>query len=141
LRLAHFLAQLALESDHFQVTREYASGQAYEGRTDLGNTQPGDGRRYRGRGLIQTTGRANYNEATTAIRKLYPDCPDFEQEPEKLEEFPWALLGGTIYWSKRNINRHADNDDVRAVTKAINGGYNGLEGRTDYLKKAKTIWT
>ena len=60
LRLCHFMAQLAHESAHFGVTREFASGAAYEGRTDLGNTQPGDGKRYRGRGLIQTTGRANY---------------------------------------------------------------------------------
>src|SRR5215207_8865034 len=64
LRLCHFMAQLAHESAHFQVTREFASGKAYEGRLDLGNTQRGDGRKYRGRGLIQTTGRANYREAS-----------------------------------------------------------------------------
>src|SRR5690348_12889694 len=60
LRLCHFMAQLAHESAHFGVTREFASGAAYEGRQDLGNTTAGDGKRYRGRGLIQTTGRANY---------------------------------------------------------------------------------
>lgn len=141
LRLCHFLAQIAVESDHLKVTREYASGAAYEGRRDLGNTQPGDGRRYRGRGLIQTTGRANYREATAEIRKTHPDCPDFEAEPEKLEEFPWALLGGVIYWHKRGINRHADRDDVLAVTKAVNGGTNGLAERTAYLAKAKMIWS
>src|SRR5215207_4028683 len=64
LRLSHFMAQLAHESAHFGVTREFASGAAYEGRLDLGNTQRGDGRKYRGRGLIQTTGRANYREAS-----------------------------------------------------------------------------
>jgi putative chitinase len=140
LRLCHFLAQLCTESDHLKVTREYASGAAYEGRRDLGNTQLGDGRRYRGRGLIQTTGRANYAEALREIAKLGIACPDFEADPERMEEFPWALLGGVVYWNKRNINRHADRDDVMAVTKAVNGGLNGFDYRQTYLAKAKTIW-
>lgn len=140
LRLCHFMAQVAHESAHFGTTREFASGAAYEGRLDLGNTEEGDGRRYRGRGLIQTTGRANYREATRAIRQLNPGAPDFEAAPEALEQFPWALLAGVIYWQRRNINRHADRDDVRAVTRAINGGLNGLEDRKRYLAKAKAIW-
>ena len=140
LRLCHFMAQLAHESAHFQVTREFASGAAYEGRKDLGNTQPGDGKRYRGRGLIQTTGRANYREATADIRKINPAAPDFEADPEDLEEFPWALLAGVSYWRRRNINAPADRDDVLAVTKKINGGTNGLDDRRRYLAKAKAIW-
>src|SRR3954471_19689399 len=91
LRLCHFMAQLAHESAHFGVTREFASGAAYEGRRDLGNTHEGDGRRYRGRGLIQTTGRANYQEAAADIKKMDSAAPDFEADPEALEEFPWAL--------------------------------------------------
>lgn len=140
LRLCHFMAQLAHESAHFGTTREFASGAAYEGRLDLGNTQPGDGRRYRGRGLIQITGRANYRETTTDIRKIDAGAPDFEAEPVRLEEFPWALLAGITYWQRRNINRHADRDDIRAVTKAVNGGLNGLSSRIEYLAKAKLIW-
>ena len=140
LRLCHFMAQLAHESAHFQVTREFASGKAYEGRKDLGNKQPGDGVRYRGRGLIQTTGRANYRQATTAIRKLNPNAPDFEANPVELENFPWALLAGITYWQSRNINPPADRDDVVRVTKLINGGTNGLDDRIQYLNKAKKIW-
>lgn len=140
LRLCHFMAQLAHESAHFGVTREFASGAAYEGRSDLGNTQPGDGRKYRGRGLIQTTGRANYREARDDIRRIVPEAPDFEAEPVTLEEFPWALLSGVSYWRRRNINRHADRDDVIAVTRAINGGLNGLDDRKRYVQKAKAIW-
>lgn len=69
-------------SAHFGVTREFASGEAYEGRAKLGNTQPGDGPRYRGRGLIQTTGRANYNDARDDIRQFMPGAPDFEADPK-----------------------------------------------------------
>jgi putative chitinase len=140
LRLCHFMAQLAHESAAFQVTREFASGKAYEGRADLGNTQPGDGVRYKGRGLIQTTGRANYRRATIAIRKLNSNAPDFEADPVQLEAFPWALLAGIIYWQSRNINAAADRDDIVRVTKLVNGGRNGLADRTQYLRTAKTIW-
>ncbi len=140
LRLCHFMAQLAHESAHFSVTREFASGAAYEGRKDLGNTRPGDGRRYRGRGLIQTTGRKNYCDATRDIRTMVASAPDFEQEPATLEDFPWALLSGISYWRRRNIDPAADRDDVEAVTRMINGGTNGLAERKRYLLKAKAIW-
>lgn len=140
LRLCHFMAQLAHESAHFQVTREFASGAAYEGRQDLGNVNAGDGKRYRGRGLIQTTGRTNYREAFGDIQKMNPAAPNFENDPEALEEFPWALLAGISYWRRRNINAVADKDDVVAATKKINGGTNGLPERTKYLEKAKAIW-
>jgi putative chitinase len=140
LRLCHFMAQLAHESAHFLVTREYASGEQYEWRQDLGNTQAGDGVRYRGRGLIQTTGRANYRHATTAIRNLNPTAPDFEASPLELEKFPWALLAGITYWQSRNLSAAADRDDVERVTRLINGGFNGLAERKSYLAKAKNIW-
>lgn len=140
LRLCHFMAQLCHESASFQVTEEFASGKAYEGREDLGNTHKGDGPRYKGRGLIQTTGRANYREASVAIRKIDPAVPNFENEPEKLEDFPWALLAGIIYWQSRNINAAADRDDVVRVTKLVNGGKRGLKERTEFLRIAKTIW-
>jgi putative chitinase len=140
LRLCHFMAQLAHESAHFQVTREFASGAAYEGRKDLGNTHPGDGKRYRGRGLIQTTGRTNYQETTADIKKMDPAAPDFEADPEALEEFPWALLSAISFWRRKKINAAADRDDVVAVTKIINGGTNGLDERKKYLAKAKSIW-
>jgi putative chitinase len=144
LRLCHFMAQCAVESAHFTVTLEFASGQAYEGRLDLGNTQPGDGPRFRGRGLIQTTGRTNYGHARDDIRMLGSGVtvPDFQREPDnqQLEQFPWALLGAIVYWRRRDINRHADRDDVVSVTRAVNGGLNGLDERTRYLARAKSIW-
>ena len=140
LRLCHFMAQLAHESAHFTVTREFASGAAYEGRKDLGNNQAGDGKRFRGRGLIQTTGRNNYKQATTELKKMDSSAPNFVDDPAQLEEFPWALLAGISFWQLRNINAPADRDDIVKVTKLINGGKNGLAERTKYLGIAKGIW-
>lgn len=130
-RQSHFIAQCAHECDHFRTTQEYASGQAYEGRKDLGNTQKGDGQRYKGRGLIQLTGRANYTAAAKALGQ------PFVETPALVEAFPAAADVSAWFWDTHKLNRHADKDDVRAVTKAINGGYNGLDSRMAYLGKAK----
>jgi putative chitinase len=129
-RVAQFLAQIAHESAGFKTTTEYASGKAYEGRKDLGNVQPGDGVRFKGRGLIQITGRANYAAMGKALGQ------DFVKEPSEAADFPWAALTAAVYWKKRQINRFADKNDIRAVTRAINGGFNGLADRQRYLKLA-----
>jgi putative chitinase len=133
VRQQHFLAQLAHESDHFQTTREYATGKAYEGRKDLGNTQKGDGVRFRGRGLIQLTGRANYASASKALDQPFVDDPDL------VERFPAAAIVSGWFWKTHGLNELADKDDVRAVTKRVNGGYNGLASRTALLATAKTM--
>lgn len=140
LRLPHFMAQLAKESDGFRTTREYHDGSKYEGREDLGNTRPGDGKRFRGHGLIQVTGRANHREFTKWLRARKPDCPDFEAEPALLETFPWAFLSAVWYWDTRGLNKLADANNIRAVTKKVNGGYNGLADRRAYFRKAVGIW-
>lgn len=133
LRRQHFLAQLAHESDGFRTTREYASGAAYEGRDDLGNTEEGDGVRYRGRGLIQLTGRANYRTYSEQMDV------DLEEFPELAEEFPYALLSAVLYWEKKGLNKFADEDNLIRITKRINGGTNGLEDRRRYLERCKDI--
>jgi putative chitinase len=130
-RQAHFIAQCAHESDGFRTTVEYADGSAYEGRKDLGNTSKGDGRKYKGRGLIQLTGRANYTAAAKALSQ------PFVQRPERVAEFPCAAEVSGWFWATHDLNRHADRDDVEAVTRAINGGLNGLDSRVAYLKTAK----
>lgn len=130
-RIAQFLAQIAHESAGFKTTTEYASGKAYEGRKDLGNVQRGDGVRFKGRGLIQITGRANYAAMGKALGQ------DFIKNPTEAADFPWAALTAAVYWNKRLINRYADKNDVRAVTRAVNGGYNGLADRIRYLKLAQ----
>jgi putative chitinase len=134
LRMAHFIAQIAHETASFLYVEEIADGSAYEGRVDLGNAQPNDGRRFKGRGLIQLTGRANYAAYSR-------DCAfDCVAEPERVAEDPFVAVDVACwYWDRRGINRLADADDVKAVTKAINGGYNGLDDRIDYLTRAKNL--
>jgi putative chitinase len=131
LRLAHFLAQTAHESAGLETTVEYASGAAYEGDKDLGNVQRGDGKRFKGRGLIQLTGRANYAAYGKALGV------DLVGRPERAAEFPVAALTAAEYWRSRNINPSADRDDIRAVTLRVNGGENGLSSRETFLARAK----
>lgn len=139
LRIAHFLAQLAHESDGFCAIEEYASGAKYEGRLDLGNTKAGDGKRFKGRSPIQLTGRDNYRAFTKWVRNYLSGAPDFEAQPELVATWPWAAWAVFFFWSTKGLNALADRDDLLAVTKCVNGGHNGLEDRAAYLKKAKTI--
>ena len=90
VRLAAYLAQLGHESGSFRYTEELASGEAYEGRADLGNTHPGDGPLFKGRGLIQTTGRSNYARTTEWLHAIGLSSPDFTENPEALEQPKWA---------------------------------------------------
>jgi putative chitinase len=133
LRVCHFLAQAAHESASFRTLEEYATGAAYEGRKDLGNTQPGDGRRYKGRGIFQLTGRANYR---TYGQKL---GYDLENNPELAKDPLVSIKTACEYWNSRGLSAFADNDDVMTVTKRINGGFNGINDRKQYLVKAKAI--
>lgn len=138
-RLAHFLGQTGEESDHFATLREYASGKEYEGRKDLGNTRPGDGVRYAGRCPIQLTGRYNYQRFTAWLRKIMPNCPDFEQQPALVQTYPWALYAAVFYWVGHNLNRLADDNNIIPLTKAINGGLRGLDERIRMTVRASLI--
>ncbi len=129
-RKAAFLAQLAHESGELRYMEELASGSAYEGRRDLGNTQPGDGVRYKGRGPIQLTGRANYRAAGQALGI------DLEGNPERAKDPDVAFRVAAWFWSSRNLNTYADAGNFREVTRRINGGYNGLESREAYYRRA-----
>lgn len=131
LRIAHFLGQTCHESAGFRTTEEFATGDAYERRRDLGNTQPGDGRRYKGRGLIQLTGRANYRAVGRTLKA------DLEGKPELAAEPVFSLRIACEYWKSRNINAAADRDDLITVTRLINGGTNGLEDRRHATSRAK----
>lgn len=131
LRTVHFVAQCAHESAYFNTMEEYASGAAYEGRADLGNTQRGDGKRYKGRGYIQITGRSNYRRYGKIIGY------DLENNPELAEDTEISVLISLAYWQKNGLNDFADADNIKTITKRINGGYNGLQDRINYTNKAK----
>jgi putative chitinase len=130
-RIAAFLAQLAHESGSFRYSTEIASGEAYEGRKDLGNTQPGDGVRFKGRGLIQVTGRANYKQVSDALGEDFIKNPSFLCMPK------WAALSAGWYWDSRALNKHADAEDLKTITKKINGGYNGYLDRIKHWLRAR----
>ncbi len=137
LRLCHFLAQAAHESDGFRTLTEYggpAYFKRYDGRRDLGNTMPGDGARYHGRGIFQLTGRFNYRRFGALLGI------DLEAEPDRAMEPAISLSIAFAYWREREVNVAADADDVARVTKLINGGRTGLADRTRLLAVAKTIW-
>lgn len=131
LRIAHFLAQTCHESAGFRTTEEFASGQAYEGRKDLGNTHSGDGMRYKGRGLLQLTGRANYREMGQRLGLPLEDQPELAAEPVL------SLKIACEFWRRKAINPLCDADDVVGVTLKVNGGKNGLAERSQLTAKAK----
>jgi putative chitinase len=134
LRIAHFLAQVGHESGELRYCEELASGDAYEGRKDLGNTQPGDGRRFKGRGLIQLTGRSNYAAYSQARGVDYTTDEGVKliaSDPET------AVDVACWFWTTHNLNQLADKDDVTSITKRINGGLNGFDDRKTKLVRAK----
>jgi putative chitinase len=133
LRLAHFMAQLIHESGSFRYMEEIASGKNYEGRKDLGNTQSGDGVRFKGRGPIQLTGRANYREFGRRAGI------DFESNPQLVAIPSIGLLVACMFWDSKGLNLSADLDDVERITRKINGGLNGFEDRKLHLKKMKAL--
>ena len=138
LQMAHFLAQIGLESGNFLYTAELASGAAYEGRKDLGNSQDGDGVRYKGRGLIQLTGRNNY----TAFSRY--TGVDYLAHPELLASDPLVAVDAACwFWKDRGLAPLAEQDDVKAVTKRINGLADGphthLDARIANLNRAKAV--
>ena len=143
-RTAAFLAQLAHESGQFRFMEEIWGPTAAQRRyepvstlaTNLGNTQAGDGRRYKGRGPIQITGRANYKRFGDLL------SVDLVSEPARaaLPEIAFRIAG--LYWQKKGLNELADrvtDDAFREITRRINGGFNGLEDRRRFYAVARNV--
>lgn len=143
-RLVQFLAQLMHESAAFAYDREIwgptPDQKRYEGRKDLGNVQKGDGSRYRGRGPIQVTGRANYRAFSKWAKSIDSAAPNFETSPDKITTDPWEGLSPLWYWQEGNpdgksLNRLADTGDIENITRKINGGLNGYADRLRYYDR------
>lgn len=132
-RQAHFIGQCCHESDYLRTTEEYASGAAYNGRKDLGNTQPGDGPRFKGRGLIQLTGRFNYTKCGEGLGV------DLLSDPTIVARFPLAATVSGWFWHTNKISHHADKNDHRMVTKIINGGYTHLDRRIAATESSRKV--
>lgn len=137
LRLAHFLAQACHETGGFRYLKEIwgptAAQKAYEGRVDLGNVRVGDGFLYRGRGMFQLTGRANYAREAKALGLPLETDPDLAADPQI------SVRIACHYWDTHQINIAADANDIVRVTRAINGGTNGLEDRKACFLRARQV--
>ena len=139
LRAAAFLAQIAHESAELRFMQELwgptAQQKKYDPPSDvaksLGNTQPGDGFRYRGRGPIQITGRANYKKYGDLLGVDLVGNPDLAAQPE------YAFQTAGLFWRMRGLNELADAEDFTTITKRINGGLTGLAERERYYEVAK----
>lgn len=144
-RLAAFLAQIGHESGSLRFTTELwgpTPAQArYEGRADLGNVQPGDGFKFRGRGLIQTTGRHNYARVRNRLRERFNGVPNFEEDPDALTDPQWAALSAADYWDDKGLNALADAGQFEKITRRINGGLNGQADRLARWERAKRAFS
>jgi putative chitinase len=134
---AALIAQIRHEYGQLRYVREIwgptAAQRGYEGREDLGNTVPGDGRKYCGRGLIQITGRANYAKCGEALGL------DLINHPELLELPQHAAMSAAWFWKQKGLNDLADRDQFNTITRRINGGLNGLADRLALWEKARAV--
>ena len=133
-RIAAFIAQIGHESGQLRYVKEIwgptKAQVRYEGRADLGNSQPGDGSKFRGRGLIQITGRANYMACGEGLGL------DLIKQPELLEKPQHACMSAAWFWATNGLNTLADVGDITKISRRINGGSNGLQDRLAFFKKA-----
>lgn len=136
-RIAAFIAQIGHESSQLRHVREIwgptAQQAGYEGRADLGNTMKGDGSKFRGRGLIQITGRANYAACGEAL------ALDLVNHPELLEQPQHASMSAAWFWKMKGLNDLAERGQFLTITRRINGGLNGIDDRLELWKKAQAV--
>ena len=135
-RIRHFISQCSYESECGLYTKELANGKNYENRKDLGNTQPGDGPKFKGAGYIQLTGRYNYQQLANFLndQKIVNEGCDYVAS-----NYPWTSAG--FWWNNNNMNSLCDNNSsVKDITKKVNGGTRGLKERENLYNLACSIF-
>lgn len=127
-----------LDPADFAHNEQKLGNEVYGGR--MGNSGPSDGFTYRGRGLLQLTGKDSYESATRATRAQDPTAPDFVAAPDAVFSAQWCLVVAAAEWAAKGCNPLADEDDIRRVTRRINGGQVGLRDRTEWLRLTRAVW-
>jgi putative chitinase len=135
---SRFLPKGLLDPGDYAHNPEKLANVVYGGR--MGNTAPDDGYIYRGRGLLQLTGRDSYLEATTTLRNDDAAAPDFVATPDEVISAQWCLAIAASEWFAKGCNALADQDDIRKITRAINGGLIGLGERIEWAKRTRAVW-
>jgi putative chitinase len=132
---SRFLPKGPLNPLDYEHNPEKLANEVYGKR--MGNTDPGDGYKYRGRGLIQLTGRGSYRKATEIVKRYNPSCPDFVEKPDEVISADWCIEVAAAEWYEKDCNIPADEDNITKVTLRINGGKIGLAERTEWLSRVK----
>jgi len=135
-RITDAECELYGRTDEHKADQEMIANIIYGGKwgaENLGNTVTGDGWKFHGRGVIQLTGRANYQKLTAAT-----NLP-FVEQPELLEQPEYAILSAGWFWDSRGLNKYADNQDWLTLTKKINGGTIGIEDRVAHIEQALSV--
>ena len=127
-----------LDPDDYAHNARKLANEVYGGR--MGNTGPQDGYIYRGRGLLQLTGKGNYLAATKRVRRCLPSGPDFAEDPDAVLAPQWCLAVAAGEWASRGCNELADADDLEQITRRINGGTTGFAARQEWLRQARLMW-
>ena len=128
----------ALDPSAYANNPQKLANEVYGGR--MGNSGPNDGYTYRGRGLLQLTGKASYQEATAILRRDNPAAPDLVAAPDEVIGAEWCLAVAAAEWAAKGCNVLADQDDIRRITRAINGGLIGLAERMEWASRTKAVW-
>ena len=127
-----------LDPQEYADNPEKLANEVYGGR--MGNCAPGEGYLYRGRGLLQLTGKDSYARATTFLQQCSASAPDLTREPDQVASAAWSLSVAAAEWAARGCNQAADNDDVAEVTRLINGGSIGLPERILWTGTTRRVW-
>ena len=126
-----YFAKAGRDAEEYHRQPEKIANVVYANRMSNGDTESGDGWRYRGRGPIQLTGKANYSAFSEDMDVDAIDNPDLVSEDKEI-----ALMSAIWFWNKNGLNKYADSGDIKTMTKRINGGYIGLEDRIHHWKEA-----